>query len=387
MVWPVPGPGAASIDGVKRYQALLLVVTIGVVAGACAGRPFQPASAGTGPSRELVYAEEMALTSPVTDASVAAAFTDTSVPAMAAPAAEPAPAIREVGARSDVASVSHVWQSLNNCGPASVVMALAAFGISVSQDTARLSLRGSDVRRGMPSTNVDPWVREQFGLRSIVRTNGTNDLIKRLVVNGFTPIVTQWLEDPSRIAHDRVVRGYDDSQSAFLVNDPMRGAAVPLSYAWFATNWQAFNYGYFVIYRPEDEPVLRAIIGDDWNDRRMRERLYERAKVEARDQDTAAAWLLYGEAAYRFGMFGEAVAAFEAGMARGSPTGVFTVRSSYPLALRALGREADSDAAVGRLANTSPTPFDRPAAVDAQALGFAAERVRATTAPTTATID
>ncbi len=266
-------------------------------------------------------------------------------------------------------------------------MALAAFGVSVSQEVARVPLRGPDIRRGMPSANVDAWVREQFGLRAVVRTNGTNELMKRLVANGFTPIVTQWLDDPSRIAHDRVVRGYDDSRSAFIVNDPMRGAAVPLPYSWFATNWQAFNYSYFVIYRPEDERVLRAIIGDDWNDRLMRERTYERARIEARDHDSAAAWLFYAESAYRFGMFGEAVAAFEAGMARGSPMGVFTVRSSYPLALRAVGREADADAAVARLANITATPFDRPMAVDALALTFAAERAVALIPPVTVTVE
>ncbi|MDP9266151.1 MAG: hypothetical protein M3O91_08580 [Chloroflexota bacterium] len=361
-----------------RNQALVLATTMAFFASACAARPSAPAAIVDEPSQEVAAAEQ---------APVGAVVIEPSMPSVVAapPAttAEPAPAVGAPGSRADVASVSHVWQSLNNCGPASVVMALAAFGISVSQEAARLSLRGPDIRRGMPSANVDPWVREQFGLRAIARTNGTNDLMKRLVTNGFTPIVTQWLEDPSRIAHDRLVRGYDDSLSAFLVNDPMRGAAVPLSYSWFATNWQTFNYGYFVIYRPEDEPVLRAIIGDEWNDRRMRERMYERAKVEARDQDSAAASLFYGEAAYRFGMFAEAVAAFEAGTARGSPAGVFTVRSSYPLALRALGRDTDSDEAVRRLANTSPTPFDRPAAIDALALTLAAERAAAAIPPTT----
>jgi hypothetical protein len=43
-------------------------------------------------------------------------------------------------------------------------------------------------------------------------------------------------------------------------------------------------------------------------------------------------------------------------MQLGSATGVFTVRSSYPLALRALGRQNDSAAAAARLANLTATP-------------------------------
>ncbi|MFN2520073.1 MAG: hypothetical protein ABR525_03395 [Candidatus Limnocylindria bacterium] len=370
------------------HRALALALTLAFVAGACSSGAPAARTIVDGPTHQINLAEQAPAGALVLEQSAASAAP---APPPAAPVADPAPAVRAAGVRADLPQVSHVWQTLNNCGPASVVMALAAFDVAASQEVARLALRGPDLRRGMPSAGVDPWVREQFGLRSVVRTNGTNELMKRLLANGFTPIVTQWLEDPTRIAHDRLVRGYDDSMSAFLVNDPMKGAAVPLSYSWFATNWQAFNYSYFVIYRPEDEALLRAVIGDDWNDRIMRARTYERAKVEARDQDSSAAWLFYGEAAYRFGMFEEAVAAFETGMSRGSPFGVFTVRSSYPLALLATGRAADSDAAAGRLANSSSTPFVRPTAVDPLALTLAAERLAeraaAAVAPSTATIN
>src|SRR5207249_8003612 len=85
----------------------------------------------------------------------------------------------------------HIWQSLNNCGPAAVVMALSTFGIDESQEVARLALRGPDVRRGMGPQGVDPWVKENFGLRAMWRNNGTNALLKQLVANGFAPMVTQ----------------------------------------------------------------------------------------------------------------------------------------------------------------------------------------------------
>ena len=83
----------------------------------------------------------------------------------------------------------------------------------------------------------------------------------------------------------------------------------------------------------------------------MRDRFYARAKADAHAQDTSSAWLAYGEAAYQDGWFAEAVAAFERGMQLGSATGVFTVRSSYPQALRALGRQTDANTAAATLAN------------------------------------
>ncbi|HEY8731752.1 MAG TPA: C39 family peptidase [Candidatus Limnocylindria bacterium] len=260
--------------------------------------------------------------------------------------------------RAAVGPMRHLWQTVNNCGPASVVMALSTFGIEADQEEARLALRGPDLRRGMGPGPVDPWVTQRYGLRSASRLNGTTDLIKELVANGFAPMVTQWLQDPtiSRIAHWRTVRGDDDDLGVFYVNDPTLGANVPLSYDWFDSNWQAFSYRWMVLYRPGDAARLQQIVGADWSEIGMRDRFYARAKADAYAQETSSAWLAYGEAAYQDGWFGEAVAAFQRGMQLGSATGVFTVRSSYPQALRALGRQSDANAAAAMLTGLATTP-------------------------------
>ncbi len=291
-------------------------------------------------------------------ASLAAPIAVTAPSAEAVAVAIPAPEPKAAPATAAFSEMKHVWQSLNNCGPASVVMALSTFGIDVSQEFARVPLRGTNILSGMGPQKVDGWVNANFGLRSVWRNNGTNDLLRRLVANGFAPLVTQWMQDPSisRIAHWRVVRGYDDAASIFYVNDPMLGNMVPLSYQWFQSNWQSFSYRYMVIYDPKDEALLKAIIGDDWNDTHMRKNFYERTKADAYAQDSSAAWLAYGEAAYGYGLFGEAVSAFERGMALGSVQGVFTLRSSYPQALRALGRQTDADAMQKRLSTSATSP-------------------------------
>jgi tetratricopeptide (TPR) repeat protein len=280
---------------------------------------------------------------------------------------------------ADLGDVRHLWQSLNNCGPASVVMALSSFGITADQEAARLALRGPDWRRGMSPVGVDPWVRELYGLRAVWRNNGTNDLIKALISNGFAPLVTQWMEDPSvsRIAHWRSVVGYDDRAGVFYSNDPMRGRYVPLAYDWFDRVWQPFSYRYLVMYRPEDEALLRAIVGDQWSDRLMRDAYYDRAKAEAARRPDAASLLAYGEAAYQDGHFDEAVAAFQQGLALGSAEGVFTLRGSYPQALRALGREAEALAVQQRLSATAPVSTVAAPPPDGLALAIAAQRMLA----------
>jgi hypothetical protein len=332
----------------RRRPAALFAIAVGSVLVA-SGAAFAAASPRLGPARNNDAAAAEAVVS------VSAPVTAPETVAPPAGVAVAAPQPKTAPAKIQVEEMKHVWQSLNNCGPASVVMALSTFGIDVTQEFARVPLRGTSVLSGMGPQRVDGWVSANFGLRSVWRNNGTNDLLRRLVANGFAPMVTQWMQDPSvsRIAHWRVVRGYDDGAGTFYVNDPMLGNMVTLSYGWFQKNWQAFSYRYMVIYDPKDEALLKAIIGDDWNDAKMRKNFYERARADAHSQDTSAAWLAYGEAAYGYGLFSEAVTAFERGIASGPVQGVFTLRSSYPQALRALGRQTEADAVQQRLSTSA----------------------------------
>jgi hypothetical protein len=300
---------------------------------------------------------------------------------VAAPESAPAPAEslptpKDAPAMAVFPEMKHIWQSLNNCGPAAVVMALSTFGVDANQEDARLALRGPDVRRGMGPQGVGPWVKDNWDLRSTWRSGGTNALMKRLIANGFVPMVTQWMQDPtvSRIAHWRTVRGYDDAQGVFFVNDSMLGNMVALPYDWFGRNWQSFQYRYMVIYRAQDEPLLRAIVGKDWSEPVMRQSLYERAKSEALAQDTNFSWLAYGEAAYANGVFDEAVAAFERGFNSGSAAGVFGVRNSYPQALRALGRRTEADVIAQKINGVTPVPSTVAPAPDSYAVFLAIRR-------------
>ena len=326
-----------------------------MLAGGVALRPIEPARSAaivdTTPTEDSAASARVA--EPVAAANIP---TVTVAEVLATPVAAPTSVV--------FPEMKHVWQSLNNCGPAAVVMVLSTLGVDANQETARLALRGADVRRGMGPQGVGPWVKENFDLRSTWRNGGTIDTIKALVANGFAPMVTQWMQDPwvSRIAHWRTVRGYDDAASVVYVNDSMLGNMVALPYEWFGRNWQSFSYRYMVIYKPEDEKLLKAIMGPQVSDAVMRRDLYARSKSEALTQNTNFAWLAYGEAAYSFGMFEEAVAAFEKGLSMGSPSGVFGLRNSYPQALRALGKQQEADKAAQMLSGISSVPSSTVAA-------------------------
>ena len=346
----------------RGLSFVAFALTVGIVlAGGVALRPVETAESAVVVDTAPIEASTASTSTAIaTDAQ--AVVTPISAPSVPAPEQLPTPVAAPASAAFP--DMKHVWQSLNNCGPAAVVMALSTLGVDANQEAARLALRGTDVRRGMGPQGVGPWVKENFDLRSMWRNNGTNETLKTLVANGFAPMVTQWMEEPwvSRVAHWRTVRGYDDAKKVFYVNDSMRGNNFALSYDFFARNGQSFSFRYMVIYKAEDEKLLRAIIGDQWNDLIMRRSLYERTKADAVAQNTNFAWLAYGEASYSFGMFEEAVAAFEKGLAMGNSQGIFGLRNSYPQALRALGRQQDADRAAQTVAGVSSVPSNGVAA-------------------------
>ena len=369
-----PGGGAIStihvMRGLPRSAAITAVLALLLTACGLAATT----STALAPEPRPHQAAE-AIAGPATRASTSAVAPEPVLLQKIAAQPEPIVGLKPTLAAASTAAMKQVWQSLNNCGPASVVMLLSTFGIDADQETARLALRGPDWRRGMSPAPVNGWVDQLYGLRAMYRTNGTNALIKTLISNGFAPMVTQWMEDPtiSRIPHWRAVAGYDDRAGVFYANDPMRGRGVPLTYQWFDKNWQPFSYRYLVIYKPEDEALLKAIVNADWSERAMRQRFYERARTEALERSDSASWLAYGEAAYQNGMFVDAVSAFEKGLSLGSGEGVFTLRSSYPQALRAVGRAADADAAAQRISGVAATVAAPP---DSFAMTLALERLR-----------
>ena len=177
----------------------------------------------------------------------------------------PAPAAYFMG------QLKHSVQTFNNCGPAAVVSAMSFYDIDVSQEAARQVLRPYAESRGMSQHVIPPYVAK-FGLQAKVRLNGNDDLIKRLVANDIPVIVLQYISETWRTGHFRVVQGYDDRAGVFYANDSLLGPNVAISYRSFDARWD-YNWSYYVpIYRPDQAPLVAAILGPDWTDKGMYER-------------------------------------------------------------------------------------------------------------------
>ena len=161
----------------------------------------------------------------------------------------------------------HEYQKLNNCGPVSLAVAADYYGLSVTQFDAAAVVKGSPNDRNVSPEEMVDYLRS-LGLGAVYRVDGSRDLMQRLLAAGLPVIVHQWLvrpQDGVLVGHYRVLRGYDAGHSLFIANDPYTGPNFTIPYAQFEEWWRPFNRGYIPVYRPEQEALVAAILGDDWD--------------------------------------------------------------------------------------------------------------------------
>ncbi|MCC7353552.1 MAG: tetratricopeptide repeat protein [Anaerolineae bacterium] len=212
--------------------------------------------------------------------------------------------------------MTHDWQRLNNCAPVTVAMVLSYYGTTTTQAALAPILKGSNLDRNVRIDEIADYL-QSVGLSAPVRFNGNIELMRRFVANGIPVIVEQWLERPddALTGHFRLVRGYDDSAGALIVNDSYLGANLRFSYAEFDRMWRAFNRAYTPIYRPEQESLVREIVGEDWGDDAMYQSSLDMAQSEIEEKNDLYAWFNQGDSYLGLGQTKEAIAAYERALA------------------------------------------------------------------------
>ena len=219
-----------------------------------------------------------------------------------------------------------VWQQYNGCAAAALTMQLKYFGWQGTLDatTRGIKPRSADVSvRGIEMVNFV----EQQGLRAVVRTGGTLDVLRALIAAGY-PVLVENVYNPGGndwMGHNRVIMGYDDVAGAVLTFDSVLGAnpdrtGRPIPYAEFESLWKPFNHTFLVIFRPEQQPEVQALLGPHWNATQNAELALTRAEAALRQnpEDAYAAFNL-GSALLTLGQAETAVLAFERAQELGLP--------------------------------------------------------------------
>ncbi|MEM9776705.1 MAG: C39 family peptidase, partial [Chloroflexota bacterium] len=197
-------------------------------------------------------------------------------------------------------------QKFNNQGPANLAIVLSFYGDETTQDEA-----ASNLKPNAQDRNVSPWEISQFvndytELSAIARSNGSSELLKNLIANDFPVVIETGFEadiagEASWYGHYRVIYGFDDVKQMFNTIDTFLGPfterdvnnsgdqsladGYTISYDQLLTDWQQFNYTFYVVYESTRKDKLLSILGEDY----ITETANWRAAVERAEADVSLA--------------------------------------------------------------------------------------------------
>jgi hypothetical protein len=158
--------------------------------------------------------------------------------------------------------VVHEYQQFNFCGPANLAMDLSYWGWQGNQnDTGAYMRPGKYDKNVMPYEMVD-YVQAKTDFKALTRVGGNLTLLKRFLAAGFPVILEKglyWHDD--WLGHYALVTGYDDQNSHLITQDSLIMPDYPVPYDEVESRWRDFNFVYVLVYPPERETELLAILG------------------------------------------------------------------------------------------------------------------------------
>ncbi len=215
------------------------------------------------------------------------------------------------------------FQTRNNCGPAVLSMVLRYYGEKIDQRTVAMAIKPNKEDKSVRFDEMAAYA-ESLGYRTRYLTNGDVPTIVRLVSAGIPVIVRQCLRSGSDIAHFRVVIGYRRLGEKLISDDPYNGEWYTLSRKHFYELWEAFFNEYMLIYPPEKEPLVAALVGPDWDGARMKEDALKAARHAVKQSPRDAyAWHNLGVAYFLEDRWSEAAGAFRKAVSLGLPRRFF----------------------------------------------------------------
>ncbi len=156
----------------------------------------------------------------------------------------------------------------NYCAPSNLAMALSYWGWEGDRlDTGQYLKPFEEDKNVMPYEMVN-YVEEMTNLSVVVRSGGTLDLLKLLIANGYPVLVEKgamivdYTGKLGWMGHYNLLTAYDDSAGQFLAQDSYFTPDYPVSYDTLQEEWLSFNYVFLVVYPPENQEQVFALLGN-----------------------------------------------------------------------------------------------------------------------------
>jgi len=246
-------------------------------------------------------------------------------------ASSPTPTISPTPRPPAASLPSPEWekQDINNCGPAALAMYLRFYGWEGDQTTITEVIKPFREDRNVNVEELAYYVRTQAGWLNLqYRVGGDLELLKKFIAAGIPVMIEEsfyfdepfWPNDDLWAAHYNLITGYDDERQVFTAQDSFYGQDRIVAYMRLDEYWQAFNRVYILIYLPQQEPIVQAILADNWDPDANREYALEVSQAETESNpDNPYAWFNLGSNLTYFERYFEATSAFDKARELGLP--------------------------------------------------------------------
>jgi tetratricopeptide (TPR) repeat protein len=244
--------------------------------------------------------------------------------AFALPSYQPAlPAVELTG-------FTHMWQTWNNCGPATLATNLSFFNHYLDQAEVAAVLKPNRDDKNVSPEEMVAYAQSQ-GFQARVFINGNEERLKLLLSNYIPILIETWLdpEDEGGLGHYRLLIGYDDAARQWIASDSYVGTGVDpngqyrgirISYDALDPLWAVFNRAHVVVYNDQMAPLVQAIIGEDMSQAIMWHNSLARFQREIQERpNDPFVWFNLGSTLMAMGQYQQAATAYDQARAIGLP--------------------------------------------------------------------
>lgn len=240
-----------------------------------------------------------------------------------------------------------MWQQYNRCSATALFMQLSYWDYSGSATQIIQWLNPYAEDKSVRLEELIAFAETQ-GLKGIARSGGTKELMQALTAAGFPVLVENayWHRDRDAdwFSHNRVLMGYDGG--SFYFYDPLLGPGEDgngygIRYEEFDRRWHDFNRIFMVLYPPDAEPELQAVLGPYWDEEETARITLAQAEADYASGQDALSLYNMASAHLALGEIDEAVQLFDQARAISLPWRMHWYRFEAFDAYLAAGRYDD----------------------------------------------
>jgi hypothetical protein len=292
--------------------------------------PLAPASApGMTPAPTVTQPAGL-LVRPVVPTITPSPIRPTSPPPTISPTPQPTLVATRPFTGTRLSGITHIWQTWNNCGPATLAMALSYYGKKIAQQEVGAYLRPDPDDKNVNLEEMAAYAKTH-GLSATVGAHGDAERLQRLIRAGVPVLIETWHEPKPNdgMGHYRLLIGFDDAAGewiaydSFDARDLVKGqpySGIRLPYAETDRLWRVFNRQYLVIYDAARSAAVERVLSEDRDAAAAQARVLAQAQagVQAQPNDPFV-WFNLGSDLVALGRFKEAAQAYDRARRIGLP--------------------------------------------------------------------